>query len=52
MEEINKKYVNGDYEECLALVVTKFATIQRQYVQGISKVSPRYLHKCDRDRHC
>jgi hypothetical protein len=32
MEEIGKKYVTGDYEECLALVITKFSSIQRHYV--------------------
>jgi len=52
MDEIAKKYVHGDFEECLALVVTKFATIQRFYTGsvGMGKVAPRYLHKCDRDK--
>jgi hypothetical protein len=54
MDEIAKKYVHGDFEECLALVVTKFATIQRFYTGSTltGKVAPRYLHKCDRDKQC
>ena len=49
MDEIATKYVAGDFEECLALVITKFATIQRFYMVQTGKVAPRYLHKCDRD---
>jgi hypothetical protein len=53
MDEISKKYLHGEYEECMALVVTKLSSISRYYSQSTtSKVCPRYIHKCNRDKLC
>ena len=52
MDEISKRYVHGDYEECMGLVVNKLTQISHFYMQSSGKVVPRYIHKCNRDRLC
>lgn len=47
---IEQTYVAGQVDECLNSVTKQFISVRNNY--NFADLSPKYLHKCNRDEKC